>query len=367
MQIPFGNLAQEYQDLKPEIDTAINSVLTSGWFILGKHLQDFESAYAQYCGVKYCVGVASGTEAIYLALKAIGVGDGDEIITVAHTAVPTVSAISMTGATPVFVDILPNTLLINIAQVVSKITKKTKAVIPVHLYGQMVPMKPLLDLAEKHRIPVIEDAAQAHGSSYLGNKSGTYGIMGCFSFYPSKNLGCYGDGGAIVTNQAKLYERLLMLRNYGQKQRYIHLTEGVNSRLDEIQAAILQVKLNYLDTWNKRRQQIANLYNSLLNTRNVIVPAIAENCNHIYHLYVIRVNRAKRDGLQAYLKDNGIDTLIHYPIPVHIQQAYAHLDYHKGSLPTTEKIAHEIISLPIYPQLRDDQVEYIAGKINKFF
>jgi len=200
MLVPFGNLAREYQELKLEIDTAINSVLTNGWFILGKKLEEFESAFAQYCGVKYCVGVASGTEAIFLALKAIGVGDGDEIITVAHTAVPTVSAISMTGAIPIFVDIHPDTMLMDVTQVAAKITQKTKVIIPVHLYGQMVPMKPLLAVAEKYHIPVIEDAAQAHGSEYLGQKSGTYGLLGCFSFYPSKNLGGYGDGGAVVTN-----------------------------------------------------------------------------------------------------------------------------------------------------------------------
>jgi dTDP-4-amino-4,6-dideoxygalactose transaminase len=367
MQIPFGNLAQEYQELKSEIDVAINSVLTNGWFILGKQLQEFEAVFAQYCGVKYCVGVASGTEAIYLALKAIGVGYGDEVITVSHTAVPTISAISMTGAIPVFIDILEDTMLMDVSQVESKITPRTKAIIPVHLYGQMVQMKPLLAIAEKHHIPIIEDAAQAHGSGYSGQKSGAYGLMGCFSFYPSKNLGCYGDGGAIVTNDAECYNQILMLRNYGQKERYHHLIQGINSRLDEIQAAILKVKLNYLDIWNKRRQQIAKQYKSFLDKRYINFQVITKDCEPVYHLMVVRVNRDKRDTLQAYLKENQIDTLIHYPIPVHLQKAYSDLGYLTGSLPITERVASEILSLPMYPQLTNEQLAFVAEKINKFF
>lgn len=365
MQVRFGDLQREYHELQPELDLAIARVLQSGWFVLGQEGTRFEETFAAYLGVHHCIGCASGTEAIALALMAAGVGPGDEIITVAHTAVPTISAISMTGARPVFVDIRSDTCLMDVDQVEAAITPQTRAILPVHLYGQCVDMDPLLALAGKHGVSVIEDCAQAHGARYRGRKAGSMGQMAAFSFYPSKNLGCYGDGGAVITNDPALADRLRMLRNYGQRQRYYHEIVGINSRLDELQAAILVAKLPHLNEWNRRRQALAAQYTASLAGLPVTTPVQAAGNEHIYHLYVIQV--ADRDRLQAFLGQRGIQTLIHYPIPAHLQPAYAGLGYARGRLPVTERTADAILSLPMYPQLTDAEADQVIAAIREFY
>lgn len=364
-EIPFGDLAREYQEIRHKIDPAVARVLSRGWFVLGPEVDAFEQAFAQYLGSEYCVGVASGTEALALALMASDVGPGDEVITVSHTAVPTATAISMTGATPVFVDICSDTYLMDVSRVEAALTPRTRAIVPVHLYGQCVEMTPLLTLANRHDLPVIEDCAQAHGAADHSRKAGTMGAMGCFSFYPSKNLGAYGDGGAVVTSDAGLAEQLRMLRNYGQRRRYEHTIKGLNSRLDDVQAAILSTKLAFLDDWNERRRRIASLYRESLKDLPVRAPAERPDCHHVYHLFVLQTDQ--RDDLQAFLAEQGIRTLIHYPIPIHLQQAYQDLGHTKGRFPVTEQAVERIVSLPLYPQLRDDEVAYVIDSIRRFF
>ena len=363
--VKLGDLAREYQEIQGPIDEAIARVLSRGWFILGPEVEAFEAVFADFVGVPYCIGCASGTEAIALALMACDVGPSDEVITVAHTAVPTVTAISMTGARPVFVDIHSETCLMDVAQVEAAITRHTRAIVPVHLYGQCADMEPLLALSQRYGIPIIEDCAQAHGAQYKGRRAGSIGKLGAFSFYPSKNLGCYGDGGAVVTGDSDLAQQLKMLRNYGQRQRYYHETKGLNSRLDEIQAAILGVKINHLDRWNKRRQSIARIYNDGLRELPVTIPTEAKHAEHIYHLYVIQVEQ--RDALQEYLAQRGVQALVHYPIPVHRQTAYADLGIGPGSLPVTECVAERVLSLPMYPQIGDDEIFAVIESIVRFF
>jgi dTDP-4-amino-4,6-dideoxygalactose transaminase len=361
LNIPFGDLKVHYQSIKPHIDKAVERVVSSGYYILGPELQTFEKSFADYLGAKYVVGCASGTEAICLALVAAGVKPGDEVITVAHTAVPTINAISQAGAEPVFVDIDPDTYLMDVHQVEQKITAKTKAIVPVHLYGQMVEMEPLLKLAAVKGIPVIEDVAQATGASYKHQKAGTLGAFGAFSFYPSKNLGAFGDGGAVCTNSEEGYQKLLKLRNYGQSKRYYHDEIGINSRLDEIQAAILAAQLPFLTEWNKRRREIANLYTDGLS--DVVVTPF-ERHHHVYHLYVIQTG--DRERLQAYLSEKGIGTLIHYPVPAHLQKAYQYRGYKAGDLPATEFATNRIVSLPMFPQLTDEQVKTVIREIRAY-
>ncbi|MBX9878637.1 MAG: DegT/DnrJ/EryC1/StrS family aminotransferase [Candidatus Obscuribacterales bacterium] len=362
-QVPFGDMKAHYQQFKSDIDTAVNRVLASGHYILGPELDKFEKDFAKFVGVNYAVGCSCGTEAIYLALAAMGVGPGDEVITVAHTAVPTINAISMTGATPVFVDIDPVTYVMDVNSAESKITEKTKAIVPVHLYGQMVNMEPLMKLSLKHRIPVMEDIAQATGSLFKGAMAGTIGEYGAFSFYPSKNLGAFGDGGMVVTNSKENYELLLKLRNMGQSQRYHHDIVGINSRLDEIQAAILGAQLPYVNQWNTRRREIAKRYNEGLKGL-VKTPQEASYGAHVYHLYVIQTEN--RDEMQKYLSDKGIQCLIHYPIPGHLQKAYAFLGYKKGDLPVTEHAANHILSLPMYPELTNEQVDQVIAAVRDY-
>ncbi len=367
MKVLFGDFKKHYEKYKTEIDQAIARVLNSGHFILGSELESFEKDFAAAHAKGYAIGCASGTEAIYLALAACGVTNIDEVIVVAHTAVPTISAISMTGATPVFVDIDPTTYLMDVSKVEALITPQTKAIIPVHLYGQMVDMQALLKIATKHKIPIIEDVAQSTGASYKGAIAGTLGEYSAFSFYPSKNIGCFGDGGAVFTKNKEQFEKLLMLRNYGQSKRYHHDIVGINSRLDEIQAAILRCRLPYLTEWNNRRKEIAARYNDGLSVLSGFVktPAVHADNEHVYHLYVVQVE--EREALQNYLLDNGIQTLIHYPTPAHMQKAYADLGYQKGSLPVTEHITKRIISLPIYPELSNEQVDLVIDAVDSFF
>jgi dTDP-3-amino-3,4,6-trideoxy-alpha-D-glucose transaminase len=363
--VRFGDLAREYAAVRGEIDAAVGRVLAGGRFVLGPEVEALEREFAAYVGTSFCVGVASGTEAIAVALMAGGVGPGDEVITVAHTAVGTVAAISMVGATPVFVDVHPETGLMNVAAVASAVTARTRAVIPVHLYGQCVEMPALLRVAARVGVTVVEDAAQAHGAAVAGRRAGAFGSMGCFSFYPSKNLGCYGDGGAVTTSDAGLHERLRMLRNYGQVTRYHHRLRGLNSRLDELQAAILRTKLLHLEAWNARRRQLAARYQEGLRGMPLRLPSEPDGPQHVHHLYVVQSER--RDALQHFLADHGVETFVHYPLPVHRQEAYLDLGYPLGSLPVSERLAGAVLSLPLYPHLADAEVERVIEIVRRFF
>jgi dTDP-4-amino-4,6-dideoxygalactose transaminase len=363
--IRFGDLAREYQSIKAEIDDAVSRVLSSGWFVLGPEVEAFENAFAEYLGIQHCVGVASGTEAIALALRACDVGPGDEVVTVAHTAVPTVSAISMVSAIPVFVDIRPDTLLMDVERVAAAVTSRTRAIVPVHLYGQSVDMDPLLELARTYGVPVVEDCAQAHGATYKGKVVGTLGTAAAFSFYPSKNLGCYGDGGAVVSRDPYVAAKVRMLRNYGERRRYLHEIKGINSRLDELQAAILSAKLSRLEEWNRRRRAVAQAYAEGLHGLPVVLPTIGQHCYHVYHLFVIQSSR--RDSLRDFLGRRDVQTLVHYPIPAHLQGAYGDLGYARGSLPVTEAAADSVLSLPMYPQIPDRDVLAVISVLSSFF
>ncbi len=364
MKIPVFDLKRQYEYLKTELDSAFTNVFESGAFVLGENVRLFEEEFANYLGAGFAVGVGSGTEALHLSLKACDIGHGDEVITVPNTAVPTISAISFAGARPVLVDITPDTYTIDTKKIEKKITNKTKAILPVHLYGHTAEMEQIMKLAKAHNLRIIEDACQAHGAKYNGKNAGTLGDMGCFSFYPTKNLGAYGDGGIVVTNNEELYNRLIMLRNYGEVKKFTSKIEGFNSRLDEIQAAVLRVKLKHLDTWTNRRREIATLYQQLLFNSNVQLPCERQWAEHVYHLFVIRMN--KRDALQDYLQERGVGTHIHYPIPIHFQEAYKKLGYNAGDFPISERNAGEILSLPIYPELTTEEIETVAGLITEF-
>lgn len=364
IKIPTINLKMQYHSIKKEIDKAINNVLESGYFILGENVKIFEKEFADYCNTKYAIGVASGTDALHIALLALGIGNGDEVITTSLSAIATALTISFTGAKPVFVDIDPETYNIDANKIEEKITNKTRAIIPVHLYGQPAEMEKIKKIADAHGLFVIEDVAQAHGAEFKGKRVGSIGNVGCFSFYPTKNLGAYGDGGMIVTNDEKIAEKVRLLRDYGQKIRYHHLIKGFNSRLDEIQAAILRVKLKKLDEWNNIRRKNAKQYNELLKESGVILPVEKPYAKHIYHQYVIRTNQ--RDKLQEWLRSKGILTDVHYPIPIHLQNAYKELGYKRGDLPVTEKYVDEILSLPMYPELKREDIKKIADMITIF-
>ena len=363
-KILFGDLKRQYYSIKDSIDTAIEEALDSGWYILGKNVEAFEKEFASYCGVNFAVSVASGTDAIHLALVACGIGENDEVITVANTAVPTVSAVREVRAIPVFVDIDEKTYLMDISKIEDKITPRTKAILPVHLYGQAVHLIALLEIAEKYNLKVIEDCAQAHGAEFHAKRVGSWSDAGCFSFYPSKNLGAYGDGGIIITNDKNISDKVRSLRFYGFRTRNYSEIEGFNSRLDEIQAAILRVKLKKLEQWNERRRFIASKYRQLLKNTNIILPMETDFSKHVYHLFVIRTNL--RDQLKKYLESKGIMTAIHYPMPIHLQKAYQFLDYKVGDLPVTESIAGQILSLPMYPELTDLEIECICDHIVSF-
>ena len=361
MQIPFGDLKRQYQSLREPIDQATAGVYASGWFVLGKHIEAFEAEFANYCGAKYAVGVGSGTEALHLALVACGVEYSDEVITVANTCVPTISAISFAGATPVLVDIDEQTFTINSALIEERITEKTKVIMPVHLYGQCADMDAILAIAQKHNLYVIEDCAQSQGAMYKGRMAGPMGDIGAFSFYPSKNLGAFGDGGLVLTNNHQLAQKLTKLRNYGQEKRYFHSIKGFNSRLDELQAALLSVKLPYLDRWNQRRREIAKLYNDAFMPIGINCPQEIGDRFHVYHLYVLRV--PQRDRFQKLLADVGISTVIHYPIPIHQQESYQELADQSQLLSITEKLAEQIVSIPIYPELTNNEVDHIIDSV----
>ena len=363
--IPFVDLKAAYHRLQAEIDAAVARVLAGGWYILGPEVSAFETEFAAYLGVEHAVGVASGTDAVLLALRALGVGPGDEVITVAHTAVATVAAIELAGATPRFVDISPDTYTLDPAQLAAAITPRTRAVIPVHLYGAPADMDAILAVARAHGLLVVEDCAQAHGARYRGQMVGTLGDAAAFSFYPTKNLAALGDGGAVATNRPEVADRLRLLRQYGWRERYVSDVAGHNSRLDELQAAILRVRLRHLDAENEARRRLAARYDAALAGLPITLPiARPEDCP-VYHLYVIRT--AARDALAEHLRVQGIGTGVHYPVAVHRQPAYAHLGYGPGSLPATEAAAAEVLSLPMYPDLTEAAVDGVAGAIREYF
>ena len=359
--IPFNQLKPLHDLIAEEIHEAMRRVADSGWYILGPEVAAFEREFADYHGVAHSVAVANGTDAIELALRAGGIGPGDEVITVAHTAMATVAAIESTGAKPVLADIDPHTYTLDPQAARAAITQRSRAIVVVHLYGQPADLEALKVLADEHDLLLIEDCAQAHGAEVKGRKVGAIGDMGTFSFYPTKNLGAYGDGGAVITNDDGYAERLRKLRNYGQTTRYSHQSRGTNSRLDELQAALLRVKLRYLDRHNRRRRQIAALYDA--NLPSVATPGDAPDRRHVYHLYVIR--DPERDQLMAALKEREIGTLIHYPIPIHLQESHQDLGRVAGSLLETEKAAREILSLPLYIGLSDEDVLRVCSEIER--
>jgi dTDP-4-amino-4,6-dideoxygalactose transaminase len=358
-----SNPLPQYQSHKKEIDEAIAKVLNKGWYILGEEVKAFEKEFASWTGAAHGVGCGSGTEALHLAIAALGIGRGDEVITVAHTAVATVSAIELTGATPVFCDIDPETYTMDPVQLPALINNKTKAIIPVHIYGQAADIDPIMKVARENKIKVIEDCAQAHGATYKGKRVGSLGDLACFSFYPTKNLGAIGDGGMVVTSDSKLAEKCRLLREYGWAERYVSHIAGWNTRLDELQAAILRVKLKYLEEDNKKRNKIAGIYNNALAGTGLVLPVVRQGNGHVYHLFVVRAK--KRDELQKFLKEREIGALIHYPVPVHLQPAYKELAA-AGSLPVTETAAKEILSLPIYPELKLEEAEKVITALKNF-
>jgi dTDP-4-amino-4,6-dideoxygalactose transaminase len=366
MNIPFVDLKSQYASIKSEIDGAIADVISKTAFIGGPHLKAFETAFAGFCKVKHCVGVGNGTDALFIALRALGIGDGDEVITAANSFIATSEAITMAGAKPVFVDIDPATYNIAVAGIEEKITPKTKAIIPVHLYGQPTEMDTILEIARKNNLKVVEDAAQAHGALYKGRTIGSIGDAACFSFYPGKNLGAYGDGGAIVTDDDEVAIRARMLANHGRIDKYDHEIEGVNSRLDGLQCAILEVKLRHLPEWSKSRRDNAYLYNKHLKDSGLVTPVEIDDVGAVYHLYVVRVPSEKRQKLQEHLKADGISTGIHYPITLPNLKAYAYLGHSKDDFPNATKASHEILSLPMFPELTEEQIGRVAERIKGF-
>lgn len=367
MRVPFVDLKVQYEAIREELNAGFQKVFEKTAFILGPTLQEFEEAFARYCGVKHAIGVANGTDALVLALKALGIGPGDEVITAVNTFIATAEAIVHAGATPVFVDCDPHTYTIDVAQIREKITSRTRAIIPVHLYGQPADMDPILEIAKNLGICVVEDAAQAHGALYKNRRAGSMGAIACFSFYPAKNLGAYGDAGAVVTTDDRLALVIRKLRDHGGIEKYQHDLVGYNSRLDTLQAAVLLVKLKYLDAWNRKRQQNAQLYDELLSQiPGIVTPKVLERATHVYHLYVIRVEQGNRDELQLYLKERGVHTGIHYPKPLHLTPALKYLGYKAGDFPVAERYAQQILSLPMYPELTRAQIEYVVECIGQY-
>jgi dTDP-4-amino-4,6-dideoxygalactose transaminase len=361
--IPYLDLKAQYRSIKSEIDAAVLGVLDSTQYILGEEVAAFEREFAAYCHASQTIGVNSGTSALHLALLASGVGPGDEVITVPFTFVATVSAICYTGATPVFVDIEPDYFTIDPSKIEAAITPKTKAIMPVHLYGQPADMDPIMDIARRRGLTVIEDAAQAHGSEYHGRRCGSIAEIAGFSFYPGKNLGAYGEGGAITTTREDIAATCRTLRDWGQEKRYEHLLKGFNYRMDGIQGAILRVKLRHLEAWTEQRRRVAEWYGAALDPGSVRVPKARAGCRHVYHVYVVRTD--DRDKLRDALGSQGIQTGTHYPIPVHLQAAHADLGYEVGAFPVAEQAAREVLSLPIFPEMTREQVQTVAAAVSE--
>lgn len=363
IEVPYLDLKAQYQSIKSEINAAVSAVLESSQFVLGAEVAAFEREFAAYCGTAECIALNSGTSALHLALLAAGVGPGDEVITVPFTFVASVAAVIYARARPVLVDIDPRTFNMDPAAIEGAITPRTKAILPVHLYGQPADMDPIMEVARRHGLVVVEDAAQAHGAKYKGRSAGSIGGIGCFSFYPTKNLGAYGEGGAVTTNNTEFAKTVRMLRDWGQDCKYHHVQRGYNYRMEGFQGAILRVKLRHLERWTEKRRTIARQYSELLAGCGVELPVEMPWARHVYHVYTVRAE--DRNGLQSGLQAEGIHTAIHYGLPAHLQPAYADLGYGKGSLPLSEAAAEQVLSLPIYPELSDRAIAKVAQAVRK--
>ena len=363
MDIQTNRLDRGFYRYQAEFEEAALRVLRSGWYIMGKELSEFEERFAGYIGAKYCVGLGNGLDALWMAFRILGIGKGDEVIVQGNTYIASVMGITINGATPVFVE--PDEYFnIDASKIEEKITDKTKAVLVVHLYGQASQMDKVTEICKRHNLKLVEDCAQSHGSAYKGKVTGTFGDIGCFSFYPSKNIGAFGDGGAIVTDDEDIAKEMRILRNYGSEKRYYNKVVGTNSRLDEIQAALLKVRLEHAKEMNKEKQDVAAEYDKKINNPLIKLPGVRDGADHIYHQYVIRCKR--RDELMAYLKDKGISTIIHYPIPPHLSEAYEYLGFKKGDFPVTEACADEVLSIPMFNGITEEEVKYVADVINEF-
>jgi dTDP-4-amino-4,6-dideoxygalactose transaminase len=360
--IPFLDLKAQHRQIKREVDLAVSNVMETAQFVLGPDVAAFEERFAAYCHVKHGVALNTGTSALHLALLATGVGPGDEVITVSMTFVATTAAVLYCGAKPVFVDVDPHTWTMDPKLVEAAITPRTKAILPVHLHGLMADMDPILEIARRHKLIVIEDACQSHGAEYRGRRAGSMGDIGCFSFYPGKNLGAYGEGGAAVTDNPVLAQRMRLLRDWGQESKYNHVVPGYNYRMDGIQGAVLKVKMNYIEAWTEGRRAVAAHYDRLLSAKPYGRPAPPTHCRHVYHVYAVEV--PERDRVQKTLQASGVGTGIHYPIPVHLQKAYANLGFGSGDLPVTESVARRFLSLPMYAELRPEQVAEVVQRLD---
>lgn len=364
MNIPFSTFAPMHNEIKADMQAYFERVYDKSWFIDGEECRQFEKEFAEYCEAEYCVGCGNGLEGLYLLLRAFDIGDGDEVIVPSNTFIATALAVSYTGATPVFVEPEHKTYNINPCEIEKTITKRTKAIIAVHLYGQCADMDPILEIAGKYQLKVIEDAAQSHGATYKGKKAGSLGDAAAFSFYPGKNLGCLGDGGCITTNDPQTAKKVRAIGNYGSDQKYHHIYKGINSRLDELQAGFLRIKLRELDRWTKERQQICERYLNEIKNDQIILPEVSDQNTHVWHIFPVRTK--KRDVFQNYLKEKGIGTVIHYPIAMHLQDAYKDLGYEQGDFPIAEKIAKEELSLPLYYGMIEEEIDYVIETINYY-
>jgi dTDP-4-amino-4,6-dideoxygalactose transaminase len=366
MSVPFLDLRAQYESIKDEVATAFQEVMESFAFAGGPFVEKFERAFASFCQCEYAIGVGSGTEALWIALLSLGVGPGDEVITVPNTFIATAEAISFCGAKPVFVDIDDHTYTINPDLIEKAVTARTKAIIPVHIFGQMADMDPIMEVARRHNLFVVEDACQAHGAEYKGKVAGSIGDAGCFSFYPGKNLGAYGEAGAITTNNAELAEKMYMFRDHGQSKKYYHTLIGWNARMDGFQGAVLNVKLRHLNVWNEARRRNAYIYNELLSGLDgLVIPHEADHAKHVYHVYVIRIQN--RDRVMTALAQKGISCGIHYPVPIHLQEAYLNSGLKNNGLKVSERIASELLSLPMFPELNKSQLQEVKDKIQEIF
>lgn len=363
VQVPFATVSHMHEQLKEELFQVYQSVMDSNWFIGGASCKSFEENFARYCGTHYGIGCGNGLDALMLSLRAMEIGEGDEVIVPSFTFIATALAVVYAGAKPVFVEVDPETALLNPALIEAAITKKTKAIIAVHLYGQMAPMDAICAIAKKYGLKVLEDAAQSHGAIYQGKRAGAWGDVGCFSFYPGKNLGALGDAGGVVTNDVVLAQRVRAIANYGAEKKYVHDYQGVNSRLDEMQAAFLDVKLKHLESWNEERRTIAARYLREIKHPKITLPVVKHG-TPVWHLFVVRCD--DRNGLQAYLEENGIGTNIHYPIPMHEQKAFANFRFTKGDYPIAEKLAATVLSIPMYNGMTKEQIDYVINVINQF-
>jgi len=363
MKVPFVDLGLLHREIEDELRDVFSRVLANSSFVLGPEVEQFEQDFSAYCGSAQCIAVNTGTAAIHLVLAALGIGPGDEVITVPHTFIATAEAITAVGATPVFIDIDPTSYCMEPGGIEAAITSRTRAIIPVHLYGQVADMDPILAVANHYGIPVVEDACQAHGAEYKGRRAGSLGVAGCFSFYPGKNLGALGEGGAVTTNDLELAKCIRMWRDHGSRKKYEHQFAGHNMRMEGLQGGILAVKLKYLDRWNRQRRQAADDYAISLGGSQLILPSEISYGRHVYHLYVVQAD--DRDGLRRQLAEAGVESGLHYPIPLHLQEAYRHLGYNKGAFPVTERLTDHILSLPIYPGISAEAIAHVAAEVQE--